>query len=195
MLTSTFALILLAYFIGSIPFGLIITKFLVKKDIRTIGSGNIGATNVVRAGGKKLGALTLFLDALKGLLCIALAHKFNINNLLFINLIALFAVLGHCFPVWLKFKGGKGVATYLGILLILDPILTLFIMLGWYVVFYITYIVSFASVLVVITIILFLIMQLTVTNIPLIIASIIIIYRHKENISRMLKGKESSFKK
>jgi glycerol-3-phosphate acyltransferase PlsY len=103
------------YLIGSIPFGFIITRLAGTADIRTIGSGNIGATNVLRTGRKGLAALTLLLDALKGTAAAAIAFRFGGQDLAV--LAALGAFLGHLFPVWLKFRGGKGVATYLGLLL------------------------------------------------------------------------------
>lgn len=102
------------YFLGSIPFGLLITRFARKGDIREIGSGNIGATNVLRTGNKKLAALTLLADALKGTVAVLVAFHFAGQD--FAVIAGLGAFLGHLFPVWLKFNGGKGVATYLGIL-------------------------------------------------------------------------------
>ena len=103
------------YLMGSIPFGLVLTKMAGTQDIRTIGSGNIGATNVLRTGNKKLAALTLLGDALKGTVAVIFAKAFGGYEA---GLVAgLFAFLGHLFPVWLKFKGGKGVATYIGVLL------------------------------------------------------------------------------
>jgi len=102
------------YFLGSIPFGLLITRFAGKGDIREIGSGNIGATNVLRTGNKKLAALTLFADAFKGTVAVLVAYHFSGQD--FAVIAGLAAFLGHLFPLWLKFNGGKGVATYLGIL-------------------------------------------------------------------------------
>lgn len=107
--------LLIGYALGSIPFGLIITRLAGKGDIRAIGSGNIGATNVLRTGNRKLAALTLLCDALKGTLAVGLAFHFMGRDPAVFA--ALGAFLGHLFPIWLKFKGGKGVATYLGILL------------------------------------------------------------------------------
>ena len=103
-----------SYLLGSIPFGLIITKFFLGKDIRNIGSGNIGTTNVLRTGKKSLAAATLILDILKGYISILIAHKY-FSELIYLS--ALICFIGHIFPFWLKFKGGKGVATYLGIIL------------------------------------------------------------------------------
>ena len=112
-----FLIILVSYLFGSIPFGLLLTKIFLKKDIREIGSGNIGATNVLRSGNKILGYSTLVLDILKAVLPI-LYIKFFMNDYLYISALSIF--IGHVFPIWLKFKGGKGVASYLGILCCLD---------------------------------------------------------------------------
>jgi glycerol-3-phosphate acyltransferase PlsY len=106
--------LLIGYVLGSIPFGLILTRFAGLGDIRAIGSGNIGATNVLRTGKKGLAAATLLLDGLKGTVAVILCWRFGLYGAL---AAALGAYLGHCFPVWLKFKGGKGVATFLGVLL------------------------------------------------------------------------------
>ena len=123
--------ILLSYMSGSIPFGLILTKIFGKVDIRKIGSGNIGATNVLRTGNKFLAATTLLLDIFKGYIPVIIAQQYFPG---LIQLSCLSAFLGHVFPVWLKFKGGKGVATYLGILLALSIQLGLLFMLTWLVV-------------------------------------------------------------
>jgi glycerol-3-phosphate acyltransferase PlsY len=120
--------ILFSYLSGSIPFGLILTKIFGNQDIRNIGSGNIGATNVLRTGNKFLAALTLVLDILKGYIPVIIAQEYFPG---LIQLSCLLALLGHIFPVWLKFKGGKGVATYLGILLALSIPLGLLFMFTW----------------------------------------------------------------
>ena len=129
-----------AYLLGSIPFGLLLSKLFLDIDIRTIGSGNIGATNVLRSGNKKIAFLTLFCDGLKGVLAVVIAMSFqkqygdsipqNILQMLPL-LAAIFAILGHVFPVWLKFKGGKGVATALGVIVPFDPILFFAVCLLW----------------------------------------------------------------
>ena len=106
-----------SYFIGSIPFGLLITKLFKLGDIREIGSGNIGATNVLRTGNKLAAAITLFFDIFKGSLAL-ITTKYFFNDLMFLSFI--FVYLGHIFPIWLKFKGGKGVATFIGGLLIIN---------------------------------------------------------------------------
>ena len=106
-------IISISYIFGSIPFGYIITKFFLNKDIRKIGSGNIGATNVLRTGNKVVGYLTLFLDVFKAILPLTII-KIHFNDYLFVASLTVF--LGHVFPIWLRFKGGKGIATYVGIL-------------------------------------------------------------------------------
>ena len=123
--------ILLSYLSGSIPFGLILTKIFGNQDIRNIGSGNIGATNVLRTGNKFLAALTLLLDILKGYIPVIISQQYFPG---LIQLSCLLAFFGHIFPVWLKFKGGKGVATYLGILLALSIQLGLLFMFTWLVI-------------------------------------------------------------
>jgi len=120
--------ILFSYLSGSIPFGLILTKIFGDQDIRDIGSGNIGATNVLRTGNKFLAALTLVLDILKGYIPVIIAEQYFPG---LIQLSCLLAFLGHVFPVWLKFKGGKGVATYLGILFALSIQLSFLFMFTW----------------------------------------------------------------
>ena len=117
-----------SYFCGSIPFGLILTKTFSGKDIRDVGSGNIGATNVLRAGNKYLAFSTLILDILKGYIAVIITKQFFPE---LVQLSALLVFLGHIFPIWLKFKGGKGVATFLGILFALSYSLTLLFILTW----------------------------------------------------------------
>ena len=121
--------IAISYLMGSIPFGLILTKIFLNKDIRDIGSGNIGATNVLRTGNKIIGYLTLSLDVLKAVIPV-LYIKFNYPELVYVSSLSVF--IGHVFPLWLKFKGGKGVATYVGILFSINYILGfVFVVFGW----------------------------------------------------------------
>ncbi len=120
-----YALVLLGYLAGSIPFGVLLTRWLRGVDVRQQGSGNIGATNVTRVAGKKLGAVVLLLDALKGALPVALALQLLPGQPVLHVLVGLAAVLGHVYPVWLKLRGGKGVATALGVLLVLSPLAAL----------------------------------------------------------------------
>ena len=122
---------LISYLIGSIPFGFILTKIFLKKDIRSIGSGNIGATNVFRTGSKILSILTLILDALKGFFPVVITQKFFPE---YFQISCLIVFLGHIFPLWLKFKGGKGVATYLGVLFALSYELSILFIFTWIVV-------------------------------------------------------------
>ena len=123
-----FLVILLSYLSGSVPFGLILTKIFSKVDIRKIGSGNIGATNVLRTGNKYLALITLLLDIFKGYIPVIITSQLYRE---FVQLSALLAFLGHLFPIWLKFKGGKGVATYLGILFALSIQLSLLFIFTW----------------------------------------------------------------
>ena len=118
----------ISYLLGSIPFGLILTKVFLKKDIREIGSGNIGATNVLRTGNKAIGYLTLILDVLKAMIPI-LYIKFNFPELVYMSSLSVF--IGHVFPIWLKFKGGKGVASFLGLLAFISWPLTLLFCMTW----------------------------------------------------------------
>ena len=118
----------LSYLSGSIPFGLILAKFFLNKDLRKIGSKNIGATNVLRTGNKKVAGLTLFLDVSKGIIPILITREY-FTDLIYLSSLAAF--LGHIFPVWLKFKGGKGVATYLGIIFILSFNLGVIFCVSW----------------------------------------------------------------
>jgi len=125
---NIFIVLTYSYLIGSIPFGLILVKFIKKKDVRNIGSGNIGATNVLRAGGKILSFLTLFFDIIKGYFVVYL------TNIYFYELIyfsAIIVFLSHIFPVWLKFKGGKGVATFIGAMIALNYYLGFIFILVW----------------------------------------------------------------
>jgi len=121
-------IIVFSYLCGSIPFGLLLTKIFTGKDVRKIGSGNIGATNVLRSGSKYLAILTLILDALKGFVPVIISQTY-FQDYIFIS--ALIAFLGHIFPVWLKFSGGKGVATYLGILIAFSYGLALLFIFTW----------------------------------------------------------------
>jgi len=123
--------VLYSYLFGSIPFGLILTKIFSKKDIRKIGSGNIGATNVLRTGNKILASSTLILDILKGCLPVLITKQYFPE---YVYISSLLAFLGHIFPLWLKFKGGKGVATYLGILFALSIQLAILFIFTWIVV-------------------------------------------------------------
>lgn len=186
-------ILLLCYLLGSIPFGLIISKIAGIGDLRNVGSGNIGATNMMRAGGKKLAALTLILDLAKGAAATWLACRVLSGNMGAAGLFI--ATMGHIFPIWLKFKGGKGVATFLGSLLVLDPMLGAAFICIWIAVFTLTRISAKAALVAtcVMPLATYILMGLQPALYVGCIA-IIIIYRHKDNIMRMLGGKEKSFK-
>ena len=128
-----FTIGIFSYLMGSIPFGYILTKIFLKKDIRNVGSGNIGATNALRAGNKVIGYTTLVLDISKAIIPVIYV-KINFPELIFI--VSLCAFLGHVFPIWLKFKGGKGVATYIGILFSIDILLGIIFITCWAIVFF-----------------------------------------------------------
>ena len=132
---DTFLIGLISYIMGSIPFGFILTKVFLKKDIREIGSGNIGATNALRTGNKAIGYLTLILDILKAIVPVIYVKIFYQD---FLYVASLCAFLGHVFPIWLKFKGGKGVATYLGILFAINFYFGIIFIISWFVTFFIS---------------------------------------------------------
>ena len=181
-----------SYVLGSIPFGLIITKLFLKKDIRNIGSGNIGATNVLRAGKKSLAALTLLFDILKGYLSVYITLEYASDLIYFAGLICFIA---HIFPVWLKFKGGKGVATYLGIILALSFKLALIFGFSWLIILFIFKYSSLSSIFS--TLIVFLssiIFQNYFLTIFLFMLFVILLYTHKDNIVRLKNKTENKIK-
>jgi glycerol-3-phosphate acyltransferase PlsY len=180
----------LGYLLGSIPFGLILTRMAGLGDVRTIGSGNIGATNVLRTGNKKLAALTLLLDALKGTAAVLLVNAlFGYET----SVIAgFFAFLGHLFPVWLGFKGGKGVATYIGVLLGLAPWLVLAFAAIWIACAYITRYSSLSALVATLVIPVALwILGPEKTAFVMSLMTVISWWKHKENIKRLVSGAES----
>lgn len=190
---------MLAYLFGSIPFGLILSKVFLNEDIRKTGSGNIGTTNVLRTGNKKLAALTLLLDGGKGAFSVLIIFYIDHNffellprNEIEVSLAyGLFAVIGHCFPVWLKFKGGKGVATALGVLLAAVPYAGLAAIVTWIITAKVTKISSLSALIAVgvAPIVTFFIYGLAPATICALITLLVWI-RHKDNIKRLLKGTE-----
>ena len=187
-----FLIILASYLFGSIPFGLLLTKIFLKKDIREIGSGNIGATNVLRSGNKILGYSTLVLDILKAVLPI-LYIKFFMNDYLYISALSIF--IGHVFPIWLKFKGGKGVATYLGILFCINYLLGVIFICVWVVIFIISKYSSLSSILASLSIPIFHFLYLKNESYYFfIILFILIFYTHRENVKRLINNTESKTK-
>ena len=187
-----FLIILASYLFGSIPFGLLLTKIFLKKDIREIGSGNIGATNVLRAGNKILGYSTLVLDILKAVLPI-LYIKFFMNDYLYISALSIF--IGHVFPIWLKFKGGKGVASYLGILCCLDIFTALIFGVVWIFVFMLFKFSSLSSLLASLTIPIFHFFYNSNSDYYFyFMMFILIFFTHRENIKRLRNNTESKSK-
>ncbi|AIF81949.1 hypothetical protein I862_06975 [endosymbiont of Acanthamoeba sp. UWC8] len=183
-----------SYFMGSIPFGLILSELLGHGDLRKSGSGNIGATNAMRVGGKKLGILTLILDALKGVIPITIFLLLNFNDTL-IALCGTAVVLGHIFPIWLKFKGGKGVATAVAVLLVSVPYVGLVFVFSWILVFALSRTVSLASLSAALCSTITAFWFATPYFIMSLVLCILIFYRHKDNIKRLLNGTELKFKK
>ena len=179
---------ILSYLMGSVPFGFILTKVFLKKDIRDIGSGNIGATNALRAGNKSLGYGTLFLDIIKAIIPVVYV-KLNYPDYIFIASLCVF--LGHIFPIWLKFKGGKGVATYVGILFSIN--LTIgFVFIGvWFFTFLISKYSSLSSLLGSLSVPIYLFFFTSQNLVFFSIMFILIVYTHRENVKR-LKNKEES---
>ena len=181
-----------SYLLGSIPFGLVLTKIFLKKDIREIGSGNIGTTNVLRTGKKSLAVATLILDLLKGYLSIIITLTYFEN---LISYSALICFIGHIFPVWLKFKGGKGVATYLGIMFVLSLNLSFIFCISWIIISLVTKYSSLSSIMsaLIIFIFSFLNNNFELTS-YLFITFIIILYTHRQNIVRIKNKSEDKIK-
>ena len=191
-------LALISYFIGSIPFAYILTRIFGYGDIRKIGSGNVGATNVLRTGKKGLALTVLFLDIIKGFLPITLLY-FCYKDQLYTNLIIFlggFAIMGHIFPIWLKFKGGKGVATYIGYILGINYSLGILFILCWLIIAIVKKYSSLASILSIIAVPLFSIFLLHNLSLFFILTflSILIIIKHNTNIKRLLRGSETKIK-
>lgn len=190
-----FVLAICAYLFGAIPTGLLLTRLFGKEDIRKAGSGNIGATNVYRVAGRKLGIVTLIGDCLKGIIPVVVAQQaFHLEGTP-LALIALAAFVGHCYPVYLGFKGGKGVATALGIFLVLSPLAVLTALIVFVLFLWRWRYISLASIAAAtaITPAIF----LTTGSVPIVCATLaiaaIVIWRHKENIERLRAGTENRF--
>ena len=194
------AVLLGAYLLGSIPFGIFMAKLFGGADLRRSGSGNIGATNVARVVGPLAGILTLLLDAAKGFFAVWLAARWMHGEALAMVLAGLFAMLGHCFPIWLRFRGGKGVATAAGVFLALCPAAMLAgFMLFLLVVGFWRY-VSLASIAAAsaLPLLIYLLwaphfappQSVTLTSLAI---AILVIYQHRGNISRLLRGEEPKF--
>ena len=181
-----------SYFLGSIPFGLIITKIFLKKDIRKVGSGNIGTTNVLRTGKKSLAIATLLFDVFKGYTTVIISAIY-FNDLIFFS--ALICFVGHVFPVWLSFKGGKGVAVYLGIIIALSLPLGLIFVLSWIIIALIFKYSSLASMMGAFSVLSYsIIFNIHSITLFLFIIFIIILFTHRDNIKRLKKSEETKIK-
>ena len=183
---------IISYLMGSIPFGFILTKIFLKKDIREIGSGNIGATNALRTGNKALGYSTLILDILKAILPVIYVKIFYEDSL---YVASLCAFLGHVFPIWLKFKGGKGVATYVGILFAINIYFGIIFTISWFVTFFISKYSSLSSLVGAASIpIYLLILTQFDQGIFFTIMFVLIFFTHRENIKRLKNREETKTK-
>ena len=180
---------IISYLMGSIPFGFILTKVFLKKDIREIGSGNIGATNALRTGNKIIGYSTLVLDILKAVVPVIYIKIFYEDSL---YVASLCAFLGHVFPIWLKFKGGKGVATYVGILFAINIYFGIIFTISWFVTFFISKYSSLSSLIGAASIPIYLIILTKFDQVIFFtIMFVLIFFTHRENIKR-LKNKEET---
>ena len=181
-----------SYLMGSIPFGYLLTKIFLKKDIRDIGSGNIGATNALRTGNKLIGYSTLTLDVLKAVLPVIFI-KFNYPEYIYVSSLSVF--IGHVFPLWLKFKGGKGVATYVGILFCINILFGLLFISTWLILYFIFKYSSLSSLLATLSIPAYILFFLSGQNIIFfLIIVVLIFYTHKENVKRLINKEESKTK-
>tara|TARA_E500000178_G_scaffold133682_1_gene133660 strand:- start:3479 stop:4057 length:579 start_codon:yes stop_codon:yes gene_type:complete len=187
-----FIVIFYSYLLGSIPFGLIYTKIAGIEDIRKIGSGNIGATNVLRTGNKQVAAYTLLSDIAKGSLAVLITNKFYQEY----NLLSFLIVyLGHIFPVWLKFKGGKGVATFIGGILVINYILGLVFLITWLIVAKVFKISSLSAIIAfVVTLLTTLIFYNLNLTLLIFFFTVFSVYTHRDNIRRIVSGEESKIK-
>ena len=180
---------IISYLMGSVPFGFILTKIFLKKDIREIGSGNIGATNALRTGNKAIGYSTLVLDIFKAVAPVIYVKVFYQD---FLYIASLCAFLGHVFPIWLKFKGGKGVATYVGILFAINIYFGIIFVISWFITFFISKYSSLSSLVGAASIPIYLLVLTQFDQgIFFTIMFVLIFFTHRENIKR-LKNKEET---
>ena len=180
---------IISYLMGSVPFGFILTKIFLKKDIREIGSGNIGATNALRTGNKAIGYSTLVLDIFKAVAPVIYVKVFYQD---FLYIASLCAFLGHVFPIWLKFKGGKGVATYVGILFAINIYFGIIFTISWFITFFISKYSSLSSLVGAASIPIYLLIFNQLDQVFFfIIMFVLIFFTHRENIKR-LKNKEET---
>ena len=187
-----FLIIFCSYLMGSIPFGYLLTKFFLKKDIRDIGSGNIGATNALRTGNKVIGYSTLTLDILKAFLPVIFI-KLNYPDYIYVSSFCVF--IGHVFPFWLKFRGGKGVATYMGVLFCLDITFGFIFVVTWLLLYLIFKYSSLSSLLATLSIPVYILLFLDGQNIFFfLIMFVLIFFTHRQNVKRLINKEESKTK-
>ena len=196
---ASFSIILttvVAYLLGGLPFGYWFVRLSTGKDIRTMGSGNIGATNVHRTSGGKAGVIVLLLDILKGYIAVLIAGLVNKNDATALALATVAVVLGHCYPVFLGFKGGKAVACFVGAFLYAAPLVLAITTVAFLLTFALTRFVSLASIVGALVFPLTM-WRLRIYPLPILLAgtttALLIVFRHKANIERLLKGKEHVF--
>ena len=189
---NIFLIGIISYLMGSIPFGFILTKIFLKKDIREIGSGNIGATNALRTGNKIIGYSTLVLDILKAIAPVVYV-KFFYQDFLYVA--SLCAFIGHVFPIWLKFKGGKGVATYLGILFAINFYFGIIFIISWFITFFISKFSSLSSLIGAASIPIYLVILTQFDQVIFFtIMFVLIFFTHRENIKRLINKEETKTK-
>ena len=186
-----FLFILLSYLMGSVPFGYLFSKYVSKIDVREIGSGNIGTTNVLRTGNKLTAILTLFFDALKGFIPVWMSLQFSSELFIYV---AIFTLLGHMYPIWLKFKGGKGVATFLGLIFAISIYSGFLFILSWIIIALIFKKSSVSSLSATLFSSLYIIFYNSNLLLLLIIMLGLITIKHKENIIRIYKNTEPNIK-
>ncbi|RZI47202.1 glycerol-3-phosphate 1-O-acyltransferase [Rickettsiales endosymbiont of Peranema trichophorum] len=185
--------ILISYICGSVPFGLLLSRIQGLEDIRSVGSRNIGATNAWRVGGKRLGILTFALDVLKGVVAIVLVRVLH-GHPMVLAVAGVAAVYGHVFPIWLDWKGGKGVATSFGVLISVVPYLGFLFSIVWLLTFLVTRIASIASLLAITVIVIASLFLLSTPYVLMVFALFVVItLKHTENIRRILSGEEKTF--
>ena len=193
-------MLLVAYLLGSLSFAIIVSKFMKMDDPRNYGSNNAGATNVMRSGNKKAAAFTLLGDLLKGLIVVLVA-RFLMRGIdggdAIVGICGVLAVIGHIFPIFFKFKGGKGVATAIGVLLGFSPILALLVVVSWFVVFKFTRVSSLSAILATFLspLYAYVLFQNTSYFGATLMIAVIVIFKHQSNIVRLIKGEEASFKR
>ena len=193
-------MLLASYLVGSLSFAIIVSKFMKMDDPRNYGSNNAGATNVMRSGNKKAAAFTLLGDFLKGLIVVLIA-RFLMRGIdggdAIVGICGVLVVIGHIFPIFFKFKGGKGVATAIGVLLGFNPILALLVVVSWFVVFKITRVSSLSAILATLLspLYAYVLFQNTSYFGATLMIAVIVIFKHQSNIVRLIKGEEASFKR